>query len=193
MKKLFLSVVLFMALSISANAQWFDFSENNERIAASFYTGLVGYHSVGTIGTDNLADVGVGMGLSFAGVYADFIYVNPDHRFDSRIIMGNWDDHDAFVLNVGYQIPIYKHYVFITPMIGWSRVSTGYTEGNNIEVNPDSYSIYHKYTSTWHRNEFNYGGIITGAPSKWFEISAAFTAHAVYGGVSFNLVNYQKR
>jgi hypothetical protein len=111
--------------------------------------------------------------------------------YDSHVVQYNWDDHDAFVINAGYQIPIYKNYVFITPLIGWSRVSTGITEGNNIGVDTESRSIFHKYHSTWHRNDFNYGGMLTVAPCKYFEINATFTAHAAYAGIAFNLAEFE--
>ena len=187
--------MFFTLMTLSANAQWFDFSENNDRAVVGINTGLVGYRNVTDLGiadTWDFADVGVGGSIAIAGVYVDFVYVNPDHRFDSHIIMGNWDDHSALTLNAGYQIPIYKDYVFITPMIGWSRVTTGYTEGNNIGFDAESQSIYHKYTPTWHRNDFNYGAGLTVVPCKWFEINANCTAHAASLGVGFNLMNYKE-
>ena len=177
-------------LSLNAKAQWFDFSQNMNRAVVGFHTGLVGYNNVNNIPEMSLSDLGVGISLNVAGVYADFVYVSPDHMYDSHIVFENWDDHDAFVINVGYQIPIYQDYVFITPLIGWSRVSTGITEGNNIGVDTENHSIFHKYHSTWHRNDFNYGGILTVAPCKYFEINAAFTAHAAYAGIAFNLANF---
>ena len=195
MKKVVLFSVFFTLMTFSAKAQWFDFSENNDRAVVGLNTGLVGYRSVSDLGsadTWDFADVGVGASIAIAGVYVDFIYVNPDHRFDSHIIMGNWDDHSALTLNAGYQIPIYKDYVFITPMIGLSRVTTGYTEGNNIGIDTESQSIYHKYTATWHRNDFNYGAGLTVVPCKWFEINATCTAHAASLGVGFNLMNYKE-
>ena len=195
MKKIVLIAVLFSMMTISAQAQWFDFSENNDRAIVGLNTGLVGYRNVSDLGSANtwdFADVGVGASFVVAGVYVDFVYVSPDHRFDSHIIMGNWDDHSALTLNAGYQIPVYKDYVFITPMIGLSRVTTGYTEGNNIGIDTESHSIYHKYTATWHRNDFNYGAGLTVVPCKWFEINASCTAHAASLGVGFNLMNYKE-
>ena len=195
MKKVALFAVLFTLMTLSAKAQWFDFSENDDRAVVGINTGLVGYRNVSDLGnaeTWDFADVGVGGSIVIAGVYVDFVYVNPDHRFDSHIIMGNWDDHSALTLNAGYQIPIYKDYVFITPMIGLSRVTTGYTEGNNIGIDTESQSIYHKYTATWHRNDFNYGAGLTVVPCKWFEINATCTAHAASLGVGFNLMNYKE-
>ena len=116
--------------------------------------------------TWNFSDVGVGVSAAIAGIYVDFVYVSPDHRFDSHVVMSNWDDHSALTINAGYQIPIYQDYVFITPIIGIARVTTGYTEGNNIGVDTESQSIYHKYTATWHRNDFNYGAHLTVVPCK---------------------------
>ena len=194
MKKIAIFTVLLSMMTISAQAQWFDFSENTNRAAFGLNTGLVGYKNVTDLAsaeTWNFSDVGVGVSVAIAGVYVDFIYVNPDHRFDSHIVMGNWDDHSALTINAGYQIPIYKNYVFITPMIGLSRVTTGYTEGNNIGIEVESESIYHKYVATWHRNDFNYGAGLTIAPCKWFEINASCTAHAATLGVGFNVMNYQ--
>lgn len=193
MKKLALIALLFSMMTISAQAQWFDFSQNMNRAVAGVNTGLVGFRSISDLGnaeTWNFSDVGVGVSVAIAGIYVDFVYVNPDHRFDSHVIMDNWDDHSALTINAGYQIPIYQDYVFITPMIGFARVTTGYTEGNNIGVDTESHSIYHKYTATWHRNDFNYGACLSVVPCKWFEINATCTAHAATAGIAFNLMNY---
>ena len=190
-KKSILLVALLAMVSFSVKAQWFNFSENQKRAVIGFHAGLVGYNDVNGINDMKLTDMGVGVSLNVLGVYADFLYVSPDHMYDSHVVQTNWEDHDAFVINVGYQIPIYQNYVFITPVIGWSRVSTGITEGNNIGVDPERRSIFHKYHSTWHRNDFNYGGVLTVAPSKYFEINAAFTAHAAYAGIAFNLANFK--
>lgn len=191
MKKVALFAVLFSLMTLNAKAQWFDFSQNMNRAVVGFNTGLVGYHEINDIPDMSLSDLGVGVSLNIAGVYADFIYVSPDHMYDSHVVQFDWEDHDAFVINVGYQVPIYQNYVFITPIIGWSRVSTGFTEGNNIGVDTESGSIFHKYQSTWHRNDFNYGGMLTVAPCKYFEINATCTAHAAYAGIAFNLANFQ--
>ena len=191
MKKVALFVALFSIMTISAKAQWFDFSQNLDRGVVGFHTGLVGYHEINGITEMSLSDLGLGMSLAVGGVYADFVYVSPDHMYDSHIVFEDWDDHDAFVLNLGYQIPIYENYVFITPLIGWTRVSTGITEGNNIGVDTESHSIYHKYHSTWHRNDFNYGGMLTVVPCKYFEINATCTAHAAYAGIAFNIADLQ--
>ena len=191
MKKLVLFAVLFSMVTVTAKAQWFDFSQNKNRCAIGFNTGLVGYRGINDIPDMNLSDLGVGISCALAGAYIDFLYVTPDHMYDSHVVQQNWDDHSALTINVGYQIPIYGKYFFITPLIGFSRVTTGYTEGNSIGVNPEARSIFHHYTPTWHRHDFNYGGALTVVPCKWFEINAAFTAHAFYAGIAFNVLNFK--
>ena len=196
MKKLAIFAVLLSMMTISAQAQWFDFSENTNRAVVGFNTGLVGFKNFTSSTallpeTWNLSDIGVGVSVAIMGVYVDFVYVSPDHRFDSHVIMGNWDDHSAMTLNVGYQIPIYRNYVFITPMIGYCRATTGYTEGNNIGFDVEAKSIYHKYTAVNKYNDFNYGAGLTVAPCKWFEINLNCTAHAATAGIAVNLMNYQ--
>lgn len=196
MKKLAIFAVLLSMMTISAQAQWFDFSENTNRAVVGFNTGLVGFKNVTSSTallpeTWNLSDIGVGVSVAIMGVYVDFVYVSPDHRFDSHVIMGNWDDHSAMTINVGYQIPIYRNYVFITPMIGYCRATTGYTEGNNIGFDVEAESIYHKYTAVNKYNDFNYGAGLTVAPCKWFEINLNCTAHAATAGIAVNLMNYQ--
>ena len=196
MKKLAIFAVLLSMMTIGAQAQWFDFSENTNRAVVGFNTGLVGFKNFTSSTallpeTWNLSDIGVGVSVAIMGVYVDFVYVSPDHRFDSHVIMGNWDDHSAMTLNVGYQIPIYRNYVFITPMIGYCRATTGYTEGNNIGFDVEAKSIYHKYTAVNKYNDFNYGAGLTVAPCKWFEINLNCTAHAATAGIAVNLMNYQ--
>lgn len=181
-------------MTINAQAQWFDFSENTNRAVIGVNTGLVGYSSIDKIAENKewgFTDVGVGVSAVLAGVYADFVYVSPDHRFDSHVVNYDWDDHSALTINAGYQIPIFKDYVFLTPLIGFSRATIGITEGNNIDFDPDARSIYHKYTVTDSHNYFNYGGMLTVAPCKWFEINATFTAHAAYLGIGVDLMKYR--
>lgn len=193
MKKVTFIAMLISMMSLSAQAQWFDFSENTDRAVVGINTGLVGYRNIPDLAnasTWDLSDIGVGISAAIVGFYLDFIYVNPDHRFDSHVVNYNWDDHSAWTLNAGYQIPIYRDYVFFTPLIGLSIATVGYTEGNNIGIDSETQSIYHKYhVDDWH-SYFNYGGSLTVVPCKWFEINATCTAHAAYMGVAFNIMNY---
>ena len=89
MKKVALIAVLFSLMSLSAKAQWFDLTQNLNRGVVGFHTGLVGYNNVNDIPDMSLSDLGVGLSLNVAGVYLDFVYVTPDHMYDSHIVMEN--------------------------------------------------------------------------------------------------------
>ena len=139
MKKVALIAVLFSLMSLNANAQWFDLTQNLNRGVVGFPTGLMGYNNVSDM---SLSDLSVGISLNVAGVYLDFVYVTSDHMYDSHI-------------------------------------------------GTENSSIFHKYHSTRHRNDFNYVGMLTMAPCKYFEINATFTTHAAYAGIAFNLTNFE--
>ena len=78
-KKRILFVALLAMMSFSVKAQWFDFSQNQKRAVVGFHTGLVGYNGVNDIPNRSLSDLGFGTSLNILGVYADFLYVTPDH------------------------------------------------------------------------------------------------------------------
>jgi hypothetical protein len=83
MKKIALIAVLISMMTFSAQAQWFDFSQNMNRGVVGFHTVLVGYRGVNNIADMSLSDLGVGMSIAVCGVYADFVYVTPDHMYDT--------------------------------------------------------------------------------------------------------------
>lgn len=66
-------------MSLSTQTQWFDFSQNQKRGVVGFHTGLVGYRGVNDISDMNLSNQGVGISYATSGVYADFLYVSPNH------------------------------------------------------------------------------------------------------------------
>ena len=206
MKKLAILAVLFSFMTISAQAQWFDFSENMDRSIIGFHFGPMGYNNFeDLLHTPDInieyddyskpfwdfSNFGYGMSITLAGLYFDFSMIVPDHKFDKKVGTIDWRDHSAFYLNAGYQIPFFENIIFFTPIIGFSRVTTGVTKGDEIGVDPDSYSWYHEYQSTWHRHEFNYGLGLTIAPSEWFELYASCTKHGSWVGIGFNLMTYQ--
>lgn len=178
-------LVAFMALAIgSAKAQWFDFS-NNVRASIGVNIGTVGY-KLDSQGIDkNLTGFGTGINLSLAGIYLDFIYQSPEHRWDRHVTQAEYNDHTALAINVGYQIPV-QPWLFLTPMIGYSNVTTGKTIGNSIGVDVERRRIYHDYKRETIENYFNYGVGLTLRPFGFLEIGAVATSHALYGTLSFS-------
>jgi len=189
-KKSILFVVL-LALGIgSAKAQWFDFSENLTDATVGVNLGVVGYHFDGQI-DKTYNGFGTGLSLSLAGVYLDFIYQSPEHRWDRKVTEAEYNDHTALTINMGYKIPV-THWLNVTPLIGYSNETTGKTIGNSIGVDVESSSIYHDYNRETINNHFNYGVGVSVKPFDILEIGGVCTAHAVYGNISFNLVHLSK-
>lgn len=183
MKKVALLAVLFSLITFSAKAQWFDFSNNNS-VSIGFNAGAVGYH-LGNKGlnTDYLG-VGFGASVTLQGAYIDFIYQSPEHRYSSLVGVDDWNDHTALSINVGYQIPV-LHWLYVTPMIGYSNETTGLTLANQITA--EHSEIVHKYERDHIYNHFNYGIGLTVKPLEWLGIGGVATSHALYGNISLYL------
>lgn len=204
MKKVAIIAVLFSLMTISAKAQFFDLTENMDRAVIGFNIGPTGYGSFHdffqnqNIAYDDydkplwdMSNLGIGMSFALLGLYVDFSVVVPDHKFDKKIGYQNFRDHSAFIINFGYQIPIIEHYILITPVIGYSRFTTGWTLGDEISIDYESHSFSHEYEPDHKLREFNYGGVLTIAPCEWFELYATCTNHGTWAGIAFNLMNYQ--
>ena len=182
MKKVALFVVLFTMMTFSAKAQWFDFS-NNHRASIGLNLGVVGYDFTSQGLDKNIASFGFGANVSVAGVYVDFIYQNPEHRWDRKITEQEYPDQTALTINLGYQIPVLS-WLYVTPLIGYSNETWGRTLGNSIGVDSESHSIYHDYERDRIDNHFNYGLGLMFRPIEAFEIGAVATSHALYGTIS---------
>ena len=184
MKKVALFVVLFSMMTISAKAQWFDFS-NNQRASIGLNLGVVGY-DLNSQGLDkSIANFGIGANVSFAGIYVDFIYQNPEHRWDRKITEQEYLDQTALTINLGYQIPVLS-WLYVTPLIGYSNETWGRTLGNSIGVDSESHSIYHDYVRDSINNHFNYGIGVMFRPIEVLEIGSVATSHALYGTISIS-------
>ena len=124
------------------------------------------------------------------GVYVDFIYQSPEHRWGNKITPDMYYDHTALTINAGYKIPVLS-WLNVTPLIGYSNETTGKTLGNSIGVDTESHSIYHDYKVEHRNNHFNYGVGLSVKPIKWLEIGGVCSASAIYGNVSVNLMKFK--
>ena len=183
------SIILFALLALtvgSAKAQWFDFSQNLTDASVGVNVGVVGYHFDGQI-DKTYADLGVGASISLLGLYLDFIYQSPEHKWDRTVTQEEYPDNTALTINVGYKIPVLP-WLNITPVIGYSNETYGETDCSTINVNFESQSIYHDYTVKERYSHFNYGLGLSFKPTDWIEFGGVCTAHAVYGNISVNLL-----
>ena len=93
MKKVAFFAVLFSMMTISAKAQWFDFSQNMNDFSIGVDAGVVGYHFGNGQIDKTYNGFGYGVNASLLGFYVDFIYQRPEHRWDRTITQIEYDDH----------------------------------------------------------------------------------------------------
>ncbi len=194
MKKSIIFVAM-IAIAIGANAQWFDFSKNTNRIEIGVNLGMAGQKT-------EFHDFGLGASLSAWGVYLDFITAGPMYTHDDRNASMNdpyeqrfFPDSTTTTINLGYQVPVLP-WLRIMPLVGININTCGHTDmatlhaetsgsGDNIDV-----QLTHNYNSerTW--ANFNFGGGIVISPIKWVSFYGVYTTNAIYGGLSFNLTSF---
>lgn len=187
MKKVALIAVLCSMMTLTAQAQFLDFSQNRYDVTLGLNLGVVGYHFDGSHIDKTYSNFGTGISMSLMGVYIDFMYQSPEHRWGSKIEPRLYQDHSALSINVGYKIPILP-FLNVTPMIGYSNETTGVTDCSTVNIDYENRSIYHDYDVEHRYNHFNYGAGISVKPIEWLEIGGVCTAHATYGNISVNLM-----
>ena len=186
MKKVTVLAVLLSLMTVSAKAQVFDFTNNLTDVTIGFNIGAVGYDFANGHIDKTYNGFGTGVSFSLLGVYLDFIYQQPEHKWDRKVTEAEYDDHTALTINAGYKIPVLP-WLNLIPLVGYSNETTGKTIGNSIGVDVESESIYHDYERETIASHFNYGLGLSVKPIKWLEIGGVCTSHAVYGNISLNL------
>lgn len=184
MKKSILFFAALMAVVMSANAQWFDFSNNKERAGIGVHFGMAGWNS-------EYQDFGAGVSLNVMGVYLDILQGGPAHKYDNHVTNTIYDDSVAFHINAGYQIPVLP-WLRVMPMVGYHQSNAGKTDATTVNIEVDgeySASMYHDYDVTpgTRKHHFNFGCGLFVQPIRWLDIYAIASRYAIYGGLSFNL------
>lgn len=183
MKKKILLIVALATLGLSANAQWFDFSNNNERFGAGFQ---LGQSASGT----EYATLGWGFSLHAYGVYMDVLLARPDHEFDNHVTNTLYRDSASFNIQLGYMIPVLP-WLRVIPLLGYSQTNYGDTDATTVNISSDGVtsSIYHDYTVVpgSRKHYFNFGVGVAVSPIKYLDLYAVYTARAIYGGISFSI------
>ena len=181
-------MALFTMVTLSAKAQWFNLSNNMNDVTLGLNLGAVGYDFDGRQINNAYNGFGIGASFSLLGVYVDFIYQSPEHRWGKKISPMVYHDHTALTINAGYKIPVLR-WLNVTPLIGYSNETTGWTDCSTLNIDYENRSVYHDYDVEHRYNHFNYGVGVSVKPMDWIEIGGVCTAHAVYGNISLNLMN----
>lgn len=189
MKKTLLLFAMGVMLSMNANAQWLDFSNNTGRLGVGLQLGQTG------IGT-NFTQFGWGISFDVYGVYIDFISAGPMYKYDNHVNVGSTamvPDSTVLNINIGYQIPILP-WLRIMPVVGHCHTTHGYTDFSTVNIDVDNYDtystarMYHDYVKEGSaRHYWNYGGGLIIQPVKWINIYGVYTVRSIYGGISLNL------
>ena len=195
MKRLF-AIIALITLSVGANAQagsgvslskeikLFDFQLNTKRFEAGLNIGQVASFS-------EYARFTLGANVLIGGVYVDFMSADPEHKYGPSSDT-KWNDHMAFCINAGYQIPVLK-WLRVMPLIGYAQTNDGITDASETYWDYDEdggSSTYHPYKVTpgSRLHYLNYGAGLSIQPCKWFSINLVGTRHAIYGGFGLNLL-----
>lgn len=191
MKKTVLLMAAVLAVTMSANAQWFDFKNNVHRYELGLNLGMTGINT-------GFEQFGWGASLSAWGVYLDFTSAGPMYKYDNRVASMNdpanlrfLPDSTTTTINLGYQIPVLP-WLRIMPLVGFNITTSGVTDmaTHNTEVNNSgdyvNVELYHDYNREYRWSYLNFGGGIVISPIKWISIYGVYTKRAIYGGLTFN-------
>ena len=192
MKKALLIFAMGVLLSMSANAQWFDFKNNVHRYEIGVNLGMAGMNT-------GFHDFGFGASLSAWGVYLDVLAAGPMYKYDNRVASMNdpanvrfLPDSTTTTVNLGYQIPVLP-WLRVMPLIGFNVCTSGHTDmaTHSAEVSNNgeyvNVELYHDYNREYSWTYFNFGGGLVVSPLKWLSVYGVYTTHSIYGGLSINL------
>ena len=181
--KIILFAMMLAFVGNSANAQLFDLASNKDRLTVGFELGSCGLNT-------DYGGFAWGVSASLVGVYLDFLIAGPQHQNDKHVNNTQFQDDEAFTINVGYQIPVLP-WLRIAPIIGYCQTNYGITDMStvNVHINTSgrSGSIYHDYYPQKRFHDFNYGAGIFLQPFRYIELYGVYTARSAYGGIALNL------
>lgn len=176
-------LVALLAVAMSAHAQWFDFSNNNNRFGLGLHMGQLGMNT-------DYSDFGGGVSVNAFGVYVDFAKAGPEHRYDNHVNNTMYEDSVAYTISLGYQIPVLP-WLRLMPVVGYCQNNSGLTDAStvNVDVDENTATVYHDYyvSGGSRQHHFNFGLGLSVTPVKWVDIYAIGSRHGIYGGISINL------
>lgn len=131
----------------------------------------------------------IGFNTTIWGVYFDFMGWPRKHA--NNVAVGEWKDHSAWGAHIGYQIPIHKYggsSFRIVPMVGYTSVSVGVTDGWDWTVG--DHGIINKFHTTEKTQGFDYGAaIVFQNPDDkigGYNLSFGFTKRTMWIGLAWD-------
>jgi hypothetical protein len=167
-KHLLCLLMILLAGQQMKAVDWFPVREVNSKFSFSIGGGAVLYS-----GANSAA---VGLSGTMWGAHLRIMGLWPAHSSDASV--EKQDDKSCFAVHAGYQIPITKA-IRIIPLIGYSRVSLGYTDGSNYTINN---GIHNHFETTDKTDGLDYGGSLV-FNHKMLVITASYTTHTAFGSI----------
>lgn len=144
--------------------------------------------SVGLLGAgmDNFNYGAIGVNATVYGVYMDFMGWPRKHAGD--VTIDTWKDNSQLACHIGYQIPLNKYQdgsIRLIPVIGWAKISKGYTDGSDWNVGTSG--IVNSFHVTEEIGGFDYGGVLVFQNRNkhfgYFNLSFGITRYTVWLGL----------
>ena len=168
MKKMLCLLIFILSSSVLHSKKWF---ETNYNISLGIM-----YGNVGACGEPS--ETAWGINLQIFGLYFDCLVKPRNHGND--VAIDKWKETEAITYHFGYQIPIVQ-YIRVIPVIGYSSVKTGITDGHNWK--DTSNGISNAFYSDKENKGFDYGGVVV-LNYKCLCLYGAYTnRNHLYGGL----------
>lgn len=171
MKKFLCLLFVLIVGTNGIKAQSFKetFKSENKHIGFGVHFGAIGQ-------TEDLGLQVLMANLTVYGFYFDIGGWPRSHGDDVRV--EEWDDDEAFMFHVGYQLPVTKWLRFV-PMVGYAHDATGTTNGHHWTTSNNG--INNKFEVDDKFSKFDYG-LGTVFNMKHFNIQGTVTRYSWYIG-----------
>ena len=166
-------IIILIVVCFPLNAKkWFD---TNKNISFGLLYGTV-------CAKEELSQHAWGFNSMLYGFYFDLLIKGRSHGGD--VAVGKWKDKEADSFHFGYQIPIIE-YVRIVPIIGYSSVKTGMTDGYNWSIS--QHGLSNSFNVDKKIGGFDCGGVLVLNYSIISLYGGYTNYNMFYGGVGIEL------
>ena len=175
--KIIIVLIMFVVICVQGHAQLFQGEgfKANKGYEIGFIGGVLGVY-------DDLSYGAIGLNFTAYGIYVDFLGFPRAHE-SSTDVDKHENEKTSFGAHLGYQFPLTK-WLSIIPIVGYSTVKNGTTDGSNYKINKNT-GITNSYYVKDKNDGFDYGGALC-FNIKSVRLYAVGTRFGLYGGIGFS-------
>lgn len=174
MKKFWVLLLTLVVACVQSQAQLLqgDGFEANKGYEIGLLGGAFGIY-------DDVSCAGIGFNGTIYGAYVDLLFWPRAHS-NTTDVDKHENEKETFSVHAGYQFPLTK-WLSIIPVIGYTSVTTGTTDGSKWSYNKSS-GIRNSYSVEDKTQGFDYGGALC-INIKSVRLYAVGTRYGIYGGI----------